>query len=182
MWNTPPRYADAVDMYLSIKGNTDRIFVRTARRNSEYVAKVLGNRPITSYSTLDAAKFRDWCFEKGMNINTVKRVFASVRSIINLVMREHGIKGSNAFSGTLCLTEMMHQHANLSQMMCLKSYKRDAEQLMMNQDGLYLLSVTQVCASMRQLGLLEMISISMKRYLMCISNQHQWRRLKTQKV
>jgi len=97
---TSPIMLDAVDMYLSIKGNNDRIFVRTARRNSEYVAKVLGNRPITSYSTLDAAKFRDWCFEKGMNINTVKRVFASVRSIINLVMKEHGIEGKNAFSGT----------------------------------------------------------------------------------
>jgi hypothetical protein len=35
-----------------------------------------------------------------MNINTGKRVFASVRSIINLTMREHGIEGSNAFSGT----------------------------------------------------------------------------------
>ena len=35
-----------------------------------------------------------------MNINTVKRVFASVRSIINLTMREHGIEGRNAFSGT----------------------------------------------------------------------------------
>jgi len=97
---TSPVMLDAVDMYLSIKGNNDRIFVRTARRNSEYVAKVLGNRPITSYSTLDAAKFRDWCFEKSMNINTVKRVFASVRSIINLVMKEHGIEGKNAFSGT----------------------------------------------------------------------------------
>ena len=35
-----------------------------------------------------------------MNINTVKRVFASVRSINNLTMREHGIEGNNAFSGT----------------------------------------------------------------------------------
>ena len=35
-----------------------------------------------------------------MDINTVKRVFASVRSIINLTMREHGIEASNAFSGT----------------------------------------------------------------------------------
>ncbi len=95
-----PVMMDAVDMYLSIKSNSDKTFIRTALRNGEYVSKVLGNRPITSYSTLDAAKFRDWCFEQGMNINTVKRVFASVRSIINLVMREHGIEGSNAFSGT----------------------------------------------------------------------------------
>ena len=30
----------------------------------------------------------------------VKRVFGSVRAIVNLVMRVHGIEGSNAFSGT----------------------------------------------------------------------------------
>ena len=87
-------------MYLSTKGTNDRTFIRTARRHGEYVAKVLGNRPITSYSSSEAAKFRDWCFEQGMNISTVKRVFASLRPIINLTMREHGIEGSNAFSGT----------------------------------------------------------------------------------
>ena len=35
-----------------------------------------------------------------MTISTVKRVFGSVRAIINLTMREHGIEGSNAFSVT----------------------------------------------------------------------------------
>ena len=98
--DTSPLMMDAIEMYLSIKANDDRTFIRTAKRNGEYVSKVLGNRPITSYSSSEAAKFRDWCFEQGMNINTVKRVFASVRSIINLTMREHGIEGSNAFSGT----------------------------------------------------------------------------------
>ena len=98
--DTSPLMMDAVEMYLSIKSRDDRTFIRTARRNGEYVSKVLGNRPITSYSSSEAAQFRDWCFEQGMNINTVKRVFASVRSIINLTMREHGIEGSNAFSGT----------------------------------------------------------------------------------
>ena len=98
--DTSPLMMDAVEMYLSIKDKDERTFTRTARRNGEYVSKVLGNRPITSYSSSEAAQFRDWCFEQGMNINTVKRVFASVRSIINLTMREHGIEGSNAFSGT----------------------------------------------------------------------------------
>ena len=87
-------------MYLSIKANDDRTFIRTAKRNGEYVSKVLGNRPITSFSPSEAAKFRDWWFKQGMNINTVKRVFASVRSIINLTMRENGVGGSNGFSGT----------------------------------------------------------------------------------
>ena len=95
-----PLLLDAVEMYLHTKGETDKTFIRTARRNAGYVAKVLGNRPITSYATSEAAKFRDWCFEQGMSLNTVKRVFAAVRSIINLIMREHGIEGTNAFSGT----------------------------------------------------------------------------------
>ena len=98
--DSSPLMMDAVEMYLSIKGKDDRTFIRTARRNGEYVSKVLGNRPITSYSSSEAAQFRDWCFQQGMNINTVKRVFASVRSIINLTMREHGIEGTNAFNGT----------------------------------------------------------------------------------
>ena len=95
-----PLMLDAVENYLRIKGNDDRIFVRTAQRNGHYVAKLLGNRPITSYSTSEAAQFRDWCLDKGMNINSVKRVFASVRSIINLNIREYGLDGTNAFSGT----------------------------------------------------------------------------------
>ena len=95
-----PLMLDAVENYLLIKGNDDRIFIRTAKRNGNYIAKLLGNRPITSYSTSEAVQFRDWCLDKGMNINSVKRVFASVRSIINLNIREYGLDGSNAFAGT----------------------------------------------------------------------------------
>ena len=95
-----PSIMEAVELYLSINGKEGTTFKRTARRNAEYVAKAIGNKPIASFSSSDAAQFRDWCVEQGMTISTVKRVFGSVRAIINLVMREHGIKGSNAFSGT----------------------------------------------------------------------------------
>ena len=98
--DSSPVMLDAVENYLRIKGNDDRIFIRTAQRNGNYVAKLLGNRPITSYATSEAAQFRDWCLDKGMNINSVKRVFNSVRSIINLNIREYGLEGANAFSGT----------------------------------------------------------------------------------
>jgi len=98
--DSSPLMKEAVENYLRIKGNDERIFIRTAQRNGNYVAKLLGNRPITSYSTSEAAQFRDWCLDKGMNINSVKRVFASVRSIINLNIREYGSDGTNAFSGT----------------------------------------------------------------------------------
>jgi len=46
--DTSPLMMDAVEMYLSIKSKDDRTFIRTARRNGEYVSKVLGNRPIAS--------------------------------------------------------------------------------------------------------------------------------------
>ena len=98
--NNSPLLLDAVEMYLHTKGKTDKTFIRTARRNAAYAAKVLGNKPITSYATSEAAKFRDWCFEQGMSLNTVKRVFTAVRSVINLTMREYGINGTNAFSET----------------------------------------------------------------------------------
>ena len=49
-----PLLLDAVEMYLNIKRKTDKTFIRTARRNATYVAKVLGNKPITSYATSEA--------------------------------------------------------------------------------------------------------------------------------
>jgi integrase len=98
--DSSPVMLEAVENHLRIKGNDDRIFIRAAQRNGNYVAKLLGNRPITSYSTSETAQFRDWCLGKGLNINSVKRVFASVRSIVNLNIREYGLDGANAFSGT----------------------------------------------------------------------------------
>jgi len=96
-----PTMMEAVDSYLLLKKDKQSpTFIRAAKRNGRYVAEALGNRPITSYSSSDAATFRDHLFEKGLSLGSVKRIFGSVRSIINLVMREHGIEGSNAFART----------------------------------------------------------------------------------
>jgi hypothetical protein len=35
-----------------------------------------------------------------MSRNTIKRVFGSIRSIINLTIKENGLEGHNGFSGT----------------------------------------------------------------------------------
>jgi hypothetical protein len=53
--DSSPVMLDAVDNYLRIKGNDNRIFVRTTQRKGNYVAKLLGKRPITSYVTSEAA-------------------------------------------------------------------------------------------------------------------------------
>ena len=93
--------SDAKDLYLRLKGSDkDRTFFRTAERNTGYVIRVLGDRSVTAYSSSDAAQFRDWLIKKGMSRNTIKRVFGSIRSIINLTIKENGLEGHNGFSGT----------------------------------------------------------------------------------
>ena len=96
-----PTMMEAVDIYLRLKSAKQTpTFIRAAKRNGKYVAEALGNRPITSYSSPDAAAFRDYLFDKGLALGSVKRIFGSVRSIINLVFQEHGIEGANGFAKT----------------------------------------------------------------------------------
>ena len=91
----------ALDLYLKLKGiDKDKTFIRTAHRNTEYVIQVLGNKSVTAYTSSEAAEFRDWLINKGMGKSTVKRVFSSIRSIINLTITEKGLKGTNGFLGT----------------------------------------------------------------------------------
>ncbi len=102
-----PALSDARDLYLRLKGiGRDKVFKRTAKRNTAYVIEVLGDRPLDTYSSLDAATFRDWLIGKGMTMKTVKRVFASVRAIVNLTISEEGLGCSNAFARTYFPTEI----------------------------------------------------------------------------
>ncbi len=51
-----PTMMEAVDVYLRLKADKETpTFIRTAKRNGKYVAEALGNKPITSYSSSDAA-------------------------------------------------------------------------------------------------------------------------------
>jgi len=93
--------SEACELYLRLKGvGKDKVFIRTANRNTQYVTNLLGDRPISSYSSNEAAQFRDWCIDKGMGIKTVKRVFSSIRAIVNLAIAEEGLDCSNAFAKT----------------------------------------------------------------------------------
>jgi len=96
-----PKISEALELYLRLKGaGKDKVFFRTAKRNIRYVIKVLGNKSLKSYSSSDGGKFRDWLLEEGMSVNTVKRVFSSIRSIINIAISEYGLDCSNGFART----------------------------------------------------------------------------------
>ena len=93
--------SEARDLYLRLKSaGKDQTFVRSAHRNVEYVIKVLGDHPLSAYSTVNAAKFRDCLIDQVMTRDTIKRVFGSIRSINNLAIKEQGLGCQNAFSGT----------------------------------------------------------------------------------
>ena len=97
--DSSPLISDALDLYLRLKGEgKDKTFIRTANRNIEYIIKVLGNKSIRLYSSSDASKFRDWLIEQGMSNSTLKRVFSSVKAIINLSINEYGLDITNPFS------------------------------------------------------------------------------------
>jgi integrase len=94
-----PTISDALELYLRLKGiDKDKTFIRTANRNIEYIIKVLGNKSIRLYSSSEAGKFRDWLLEQGMSNSTLKRVFSSVKAIINLSISEYGLDITNPFS------------------------------------------------------------------------------------
>ena len=57
------------------------------------------SKPINDMHPSDASVFRDHLFDKGMSSASVRRVFASVKSIINLAIREHGLNCTNVFAG-----------------------------------------------------------------------------------
>jgi integrase len=95
-----PTLLDALDLYLKVKASgRSEYFNTTARRNIDYVIKCLGCRPIDQYTSADAAKYRDWLVEKGLASSSVKRVFSSVKAIVNLAINELGVDSKNAFAG-----------------------------------------------------------------------------------
>ena len=96
-----PLLSEALSTYLKLKGEgKNKIFDRTAKRSIKYVIGLLGDLPIDVYSSKDASKFRDYLLDRGLLISSVKRIFSSIRSIINLSISEEGISCLNAFSKT----------------------------------------------------------------------------------
>jgi len=96
-----PLLSEALAKYLMLKSDgKDKTFVRGANRNIQSVIDQLGDRPIASYTSADAASLRDKLIENGLSVSSVKRNFSTIRSIISLTITEQGLDCINAFSRT----------------------------------------------------------------------------------
>jgi len=92
--------SDARDSYLALKGKTKpKLFHQIAIRNTQYIIDVLGNKDLSQYTTIDAGKFRDALLKRGLVTSSVRRVFSSIKSIVNLAIKEKGLKIENPFLG-----------------------------------------------------------------------------------
>ena len=93
--------SQALENYHSLKGTgKDDLFFRSSERFVRYVIDGLGDRTLDQYTSADAAAYRDQLFEKGLSSSSVKRTFASIRSIMNLSIKEYGLSCDNAFAQT----------------------------------------------------------------------------------
>ena len=54
----------------------------------------------------------NYLFARGMSSPSVKRVFSSVKSIVNLAIRERGLTVTNVFSGTFIPDDVAKQRGN----------------------------------------------------------------------
>ena len=80
---------DALALYHRLKGiGKTSIFFESSERSIRYLIECLGHDSLTSLQVSDAGRFRDCMFERGMFSSSVKRVFSSVKAVINLAIRK----------------------------------------------------------------------------------------------
>ena len=93
--------SDALALYQRLKGTgKSKLFFEVSNRSIRYLVECVGHDNINGLEPVDAGRFRDFLFGRGMSSSSVKRVFSSVRAIINLAIKEYGLAMTNVFNGT----------------------------------------------------------------------------------
>ena len=89
-----------MSLYQRLKGkNKTKRFFEASNRSLRYLIDCLGHGNLDEITSKDAGRFRDYLFDRGMSSSSIKRIFSTVRAIINLSTKEHGLDWSNVFSG-----------------------------------------------------------------------------------
>ena len=92
---------DVKEHYLRLKGSDkNHKFHNMVDRNIRYLIDAVGNKDLTTYSSSDGARFRDYLLQKGLVRTSIKRAFASLRPMINLMIQEYGLDIKNPLTNT----------------------------------------------------------------------------------
>ena len=94
-----PSMSEVIQMYLHLKLNKKpHSFATGATRNVDYLTEAIGNKPIASYTIIDAGKFRNWLIAKGMITSSLKCVLSRIKAIVNLTISENDLHMKNPFA------------------------------------------------------------------------------------
>ena len=172
--------SEALKKYHALRGiGKDELFFRASLRFMKYAIEELGDRNITDYTSPDAARFRDQLFDRGLSSSSVKRTFASIRSIVNFAIREQGLNCPNAFSNTFIPDKDDQTRRIPIPADCLKKIQAECVQIdderrwliaLISDSGMHLAEAT---------GLLKTDLVLYCDYRHVDLKPHKWRQLKT---
>ena len=94
-----PLLSEATHHYLQLKGiGKAKTFHQAAIRNTKVVTDILGDRVLIEYRSVDAGRVRDELLSRNLSMLSIRRIFTTVKAIINLSITEHGLDIRNPFS------------------------------------------------------------------------------------
>ena len=86
--SSAPLLSEARGIYLRLKGkNRPSTFSSVVERATNNLVNIVGDKPINTYSRLDAKLLIDSCFERGLSRGSVDRMFSTIRAVINFTAR-----------------------------------------------------------------------------------------------
>lgn len=110
-----PKLSDALEKYCRLKGkDRGEQFFKAAHRNIGYAIENLGDRPLDTYSSSDAAALRDWLANRKLSTPSIKRIFSTIRAVMNLTIQENGLSCTNAFAKTFIPSDERPKRASIS--------------------------------------------------------------------
>ena len=174
-----PLMSEATVFYLRLKGDgKDLVFTRAAQRNANVVIEALGDKPINEYASSEAGKLRDTLLAKGLAVTSIKRMFGSIKAIINLAMAEHGIEGRNPFSSIYMPDEVQEERQPIP-LDAIRRIQRDC--MAIDDEMRWLLAlISDTGMRLSEAAGLHKDDIILDASIPYINLQpHSWRRLKT---
>ena len=94
------RLSDAFELYLQLKaiGKPEAFKIYTAR-NERYLVERIGDIHLEDLLPRHGAEFRDHLVGKGLSTASIKRVFSTIKAVVNLCISEWGLSVTNPFAG-----------------------------------------------------------------------------------
>ena len=82
-------------------------------RNVWVVLGIIGDKPISDFTTIDAGKVCDEMITKGLSVLSVNRTFITIKAIIKLAIAEYGLDIRNPFASIFMLQEQPRKHVSI---------------------------------------------------------------------